>query len=205
MSKKHFNQRSLEDGKEIAVKSSHKKGKNFNRDRRESEEPTPPRPMPLPGRSENIPGPYGTTFETGDGFSRTIGVYLFDQMTDFVYKQADLDGKTVNERKDAENALFNVEWGVSCKVANPLGTDVIPEYNIYMVDRSVRIDRDTHKLNRASCTIIAISAATGKISYTVTAYLTNRFTGTVAVVPVGDDGPKYKESVRYNFNMSDQA
>lgn len=143
------------------------------------------------------------TFAEGDAFSKFIGMDLFAQMARFVISQDGLNAKTVNERKDMENSLYNIVWGGGCGVVTADNT--IAEYELYMVDRSVRIDRDTHKLNRASCTIVAMGRETHTIQYTVTAYLTSRYTGTVMVIPVGDTGPQYKSSVRYNFNMSDRA
>lgn len=141
-------------------------------------------------------------FSVGDAFSKFIANYLFVQMALFVMHQDGLESKTVNERKEAENDLYSIAWGVESHV---IDNNRPEDYDLYMVDRSVRIDRETHKLNRASCTIIAMASNTHKISYTVTAYLTSRYTGTVVVVPVGDDGPLYKSSARYNFNMSDRA
>lgn len=66
-----------------------------------------------------------------------------------------------------------------------------PDHNAFILDRSVRLDRTTRELTRASCSIVLINKSSGLPEYYAYAFLTNRLTGSVAVTPITKDGPDY--------------
>lgn len=205
MSKKHFNQSSIMDDEfGSSYKQHNKNGRNRGgRDTRRQADPMVNDtttlnldPQAYKPKNSSAADESACEAEGSSSFIDMISTLMLGQMTNYVNSQAGLEEKTVNERKSIEASLFRIAWPMTAQT---------PEEGIlqlYTIDRSVRIDRDTHKLNRASCTIVAIGSE-GTPVYTITAYLTNRFTGTVSVIPIGTDGPVYRESKRFNFNMSE--
>lgn len=141
--------------------------------------------------------------EMPKNFQEYVAAILSGQMAAFVESQSRLENTTVDQRKTAETALYRHYWDADFTCA-PLTGDWITKTG-FTLDRSVRIDRETHKLIRATTTMLFCNRETGKMEYVANAYLTKLYTGSVVVTPIGDNGPLYKESTRVNFNMSNTA
>lgn len=120
----------------------------------------------------------------------TIMTALGEQALAFIDAQTRLDEMTADERKAVEQELFNMG-------SYPAHLNGYPDLFLYMVERSVRTDRETHKLMRASCAIIMLEDS--KPKYYCTAYITKNGTGTIITHPLGENGPVYRDSTRYNI------
>lgn len=125
--------------------------------------------------------------------NRDISDMLIGQIKEFMKGQDDIESKSTQERIDIENRLFYMDYPTHC--ANLNGGTLLA----YMVDRSVRVDRETHKLKRASCTIV-INDVNGVPAYCVTAYVTQQKTGTISFVRMGKNGPECRSSIRTGIN-----
>ena len=131
-----------------------------------------------------------------EALNRNISDMLIGQIKDFMKGQDDIETMSTQDRIDRENRLFCMDYPTHCENIN--GGTLLA----YMVDRSVRVDRETHKLKRASCTIIIndVNGATTVPAYCVTAYVTQQKTGTISFVRLGKNGPEYRSSIRTGIN-----
>lgn len=125
-------------------------------------------------------------------YADDITSILLDQMKAFVKSQDNLESLSAQDRIDAERDLFSMDYPTVYTMDN--GT----ELDVYMIDRSVRVDRESHVMKRASCTIIAL--ADNIPMFCTTAYLTSQKTGTINVVQLGEHGPLYRTAIHNGIN-----
>ena len=117
-----------------------------------------------------------------------LAEFLELQVKEFLDTQKNVSTMSYEDRRAAENALFSTP-------NYPTVFTFCPNYNAYMVYRSVRVDRNTHLLTRASCTMILIDQETAEPVYLVDAFI-NANGGTITVVPQGDKGPILRDTYR---------
>ena len=128
-----------------------------------------------------------------DQFQKDIAEVLYQQVETFVEARKDIENMDFGARRDSEKALFAL-------AAYP---DVLENHNdlyLYMVNRSVRIDRESHMLTRAGCTIIVLDQATGNPKYLVDAFL-NANGGSISVVPQTKEGPDVRNTYRKSIKF----
>ena len=119
---------------------------------------------------------------------------LEGQAQDFLFEQTKVDEMTMEERKQAENELFSIPGYPADFQAE--GEDPL---KMFMVERSVHVDRETHLLLRASCTIIAMNESGAPELY-INAYLTKNGTGSIVIIPQSANGPVYRDVARVSFS-----
>lgn len=115
------------------------------------------------------------------------------QIDVFMGNQAYVDDMSYEERRTAENQLFSLPE-YPCKLG------MCTDCSAYVVNRSVRVDRETHLLTRASCTIVLINNDTHAPAYILEAFL-NTTGGGIVVVPQGENGPVLRNTYRMNIKM----
>lgn len=113
------------------------------------------------------------------------------QIMHFLNVQKDIDTLSYDERRDAENALFSLP-------EYPTILNECPDCDAYMVNRSVRVDRETHLLTRASCTMILINHETAAPAYLVEAFINDKG-GSISVIPQDNIGPVLRNTYRVSL------
>jgi hypothetical protein len=112
---------------------------------------------------------------------------------------AEMEGKA---RRAEEEKLFSLtnaeETGRWEFLTDADGT----EYKAYLLYRSVRTDRESHELIRASCTIVLNYAETGEPAFLVDAYANARG-GCVSVTPYTNQPDDIKNTYRSNFKFTE--
>lgn len=127
--------------------------------------------------------------------AKALADAIRDQVIEFMDAQARIAEMDTAQRKAAELALYNIgSWPAALDCGN--GDNKLM---CYLLDRSVRTDRTTHLLSRASCAIVAISD--GVPMYYLSSYLTHNGSGNIIVVPMGEKGPVYRDA--YKLNITD--
>lgn len=134
-----------------------------------------------------------------DSVQEYLGQMLYDQAMNFIqYQICRLDECNLAERREQENALFNLSQ-YAMPIPNTNEDVVQPELVAYCVDRFLRIDRDDHTITRGSCSIIVINKETAAPAYFATAYLTKQLNGNIVVTPMSDERPTYRDAYRINI------
>lgn len=119
-----------------------------------------------------------------------------DQVVEFMDAQAQIAEMDTAQRKAAELALYHIgAWPTALEFDNGDGNRLM----CYLLDRSVRTDRTTHLLTRASCAIVALKD--GVPAYFLSSYLTHTGSGNIIVLPMGENGPVYRDA--YKLNITD--
>lgn len=128
-----------------------------------------------------------------DEFQKEIANDLLEQAKHFACNIN--DAANVDDRRNLENQLFQLG-------SYPLTAEDYPDCALYAVERFIRTDRETHKLVRATTSIVVNSFATGKPLYFINAYLSPKG-GRISVTPMGDRGPIGRNTYAININYSD--
>lgn len=115
---------------------------------------------------------------------------LGEQALAYLEVQKNAAEMSLDEYKAAERELFNLG-------SYPAHLNGYPDLFLYMVERSVRADRETHELTRASCSIVMLENNAPK--YYCTAYITKNGNGTIITHPLTENGPDYRNSTRYGI------
>ena len=121
------------------------------------------------------------------------------------FLNGDVDqGTYLDKKKELEHDLFFIK-DYNCNVARTEKNeetgevDTLESYMMYLVDRSVRFDRETHNLIRASMSAVVINPETATPVFFVSAYLNKDLIGNVQVTPFNvETGPDYYNSARWN-------
>ena len=126
-------------------------------------------------------------------FQKDIAQFLLDQVNVFMDAQAQVDALSYDERRSAENALFSL-------ASYPHTFNGYDDMDAYVVNRRVRVDRETHLLQRAAVTIVCINKETHRPDYVIEAFL-NANGGTITVVVQDENGPvnnnTYLKSIKF--------
>ncbi len=149
--------------------------KNYNK--KNNEQPVEKKPKPVP---------------VYDAFQFEIVNDLIKQIYNFQVAQKNLDNMDYKLRRAAEKDLY-------CIGEYPYCPEEYPDAQLFMVERSLRINHETHKLMRASCAIIVLSKSTGLPAYYITSYLTDKG-GSIAVTPITAEGPILYNTLRHNID-----
>ena len=130
------------------------------------------------------------------GTAKYLCACYSDQIADYVnFMNSGTDD--LNLKKELEFNLFNA-GGYSAVVdlydEDP-DSGVKETVTIYTLDRSVRFDKETHLLKRAS--VVAV-ACTDKPVYYINGYLNSNLVGSIMVVPIGEKGPEFRNAARWS-------
>lgn len=107
-----------------------------------------------------------------------------------------------SDYKTAIQVLFNVS-GWPAKLNTGICDDS-DRYNLYQVDKDTRLNRDDPaKLNRLSTIVIAIDAETHVPAFMVQAYIAPSGVARVIVHEMGDNGPIYRNTLRWSNQDSE--
>lgn len=127
-----------------------------------------------------------------DEVMKTIVDLITNQVKQFIDEQrAGLDNMATNERIAHESSLYKFDYPA---VINDKDGNAI---NFYMIDRSVRTDRQDHSLTRSSCTLVGIQDGVPK--YSVSTYLTKNLMGNITIIKMTDNGPDFRNSYRVDI------
>ena len=134
------------------------------------------------------------------GTAKYLCACYADQIADYVnFMNSGTDD--LNLKKELEFNLFNA-GGYSATVdlydydEGP-DSDVKETVTVYTLDRSVRFDKETHLLKRAS--VVAV-ACNGEPVYYINGYLNSNLVGNIMVVPIGEKGPEFRNAARWSTN-----
>lgn len=115
------------------------------------------------------------------------------QIAKFVKEQkAGLASLTASDRIAHENNLYKFDYPV-----------MVDDIAFYLVDRSVRTDRQDHTLVRSNCALVGIKD--GKPAYYMSTYLTKQLMGNVTIYKFDDNGPNFRGSVRVDIVNEDNV
>lgn len=119
---------------------------------------------------------------------------IVDQITDFLSSYG---------WKDRLNDLFTLGDRWPAGIAGCEGTENLLAYQ---VERTVRLDRDDpEKIRRMSTSIVVIDNVTAKPVYYLTAYISPNMQAGVQVYTMGDRGPDYRKTIRWNNRNSEKS
>lgn len=151
--------------------------------------------------------PQGKPYEP-DVIQKAIATKLQDQIAAY-------DAAYNMETRERNRLLFNLENGrmsIDYIIKEYNDThDELPEdknlkYNIeylmaHLIERTIRTNRETNELERATCSMIIIDEQSALPAYYVNAYMNGNGVGSINVTPIGDlvqygFGPVRKHSYR---------
>ena len=113
------------------------------------------------------------------------------QVGTFVKEQkSGLNDMTSDERIQHENNLYRFDYPM-----------LVDDIEFYLVDRSVRTDRQTHTLSRSTCALVGIKD--GKPAYYMSTYLTQKLMGNITLFKFNENGPIFRGAVRVDIVNSD--
>ena len=120
----------------------------------------------------------------------------------FASQIMDFQEQDPSNYKTAIQDLFNIgAWPAKLNVGICDDSD---RYDLYQVDKDTRLNRDDPaKLNRLSTIVIAIDAETHVPAFMVQAYIAPTGVARVIVHEMGDNGPIYRNTLRWSNQDSD--
>lgn len=120
-----------------------------------------------------------------------LGKFMRDQVDAFLLAQTQKENMDNNQWRNVVRALFSLD-------TYPYILPFAPDCNAYMVNRSVRTDRETYLLKRASCTMVLINIETGAPVCLVEAFI-NDNGGVISIIPQTEKGADLRNTYRISI------
>lgn len=98
-------------------------------------------------------------------------------------------------KKNLEHTLFTAS-GYPAEMYAKTDDDTTETIQLYIMDRSVKFNREIHTLARGS--MVAVALEDGIPAYYINCYLTKDLIGNISVVPLTEHGPDYRNSARWS-------
>ena len=130
---------------------------------------------------------------------KTLANYFVKNIKDYLAAYELMQAGEIDDMSQPGRDLMTLPDRASYVSNDMLGVQV--ECNIHLLLRSVRNDRETGELSRATATFAAIDEY-GNPGYVVDMYLNKNYTGMVSVTPITATGPKFRNTYRVEVSQT---
>lgn len=166
--------------------------KKFNANQRNNEEKRAPR------TNNRTPREHREPEYTED--QKTLANYFVENIKKYLAAYELMQAGEIEDLNQASRDLMTLPDRAPFISSAMLGMQV--ECDVHLLLRSVRSDRETSMLSRASATFVAIdmNAIPG---YVADMYLNKNYTGMVTVTPITEKGPDFRNAYRVKIGNQD--
>lgn len=134
-------------------------------------------------------------------FAKELAATLQDQIEEYLSYQDVIGTLEMSEQKNIERSLFDF-MSYPTYMETPQGIDEDwSTYKIYLLERHVRTDRETHKLIRGNCVVVVLQA--GVPAFYANAFVSKDHKGSIVVTPMDQNGPRYRDTYRVQIGREE--